>query len=120
MDAPSHEKLAAADERADPSSLLVAKVSSLGATLIVGLQHHHNTTNKVERVNSVIADVLCSVAGERADDCPALVQQVEFVINDPTSGYTPFYANRGQQCPAPPPPSDIRSLARPGCASGVR
>ena len=41
-----------------------------------------------------------SFAGERADDWPALVQLVVFALNDLASpigsGYTPFYADRGQ------------------------
>jgi len=73
---------------------------ALGASLIFGSPHHHNTTSKVERVNGVIADVLRSFAGERADDWPALVPLVEFALNDSASplgsGYTPFYADRGQ------------------------
>ena len=71
--------------------------AALGASLIFGSPHHHNTTTKVERVNGVIADVLLSFAGERADDWPTLVPRVEFAINDSASplgtGYTPFYAD---------------------------
>ncbi len=41
-----------------------------------------------------------SFANERGDGWPALVQLVEFAINDSVSplgsGYTPFYAYRGQ------------------------
>ena len=73
---------------------------TLGASLIFGSPHHHNTTSKVERVNGVIADVLRSFAGERADDWPDFVLLAEFAINDSAlqlgSGYTPFYADRGQ------------------------
>ena len=54
----------------------------------------------MELVNCRIADVLRSFAGERADDWQALVPLVEFAINDSASplgtGYTPFYADRGQ------------------------
>ena len=57
----------------------------LGASLIVGSPHHHNTTSKVERVNGVIADVLRSFADDRCDDWPDLVQLVEFAINDSAS-----------------------------------
>jgi hypothetical protein len=42
------------------------------------LHVRHNTTNKVELVNSIIADMLCSFAGERADNWPDFVQLVEF------------------------------------------
>jgi transposase InsO family protein len=76
--------------------------AALGASLIFGLPHHNNTTSKVERVNGVIADVLRSFAfaGEWADDWPDFVPLVEFAINYSASplgsGYTPFYANRGQ------------------------
>ena len=70
--------------------------AALGASLIFGSPHHPNTTSKVERVNGVIADVLRSFAGERADDWPDIVPVVEFAINDSASplgsGYTPFYA----------------------------
>ena len=48
---------------------------ALGASLIFGSPHHHNTTSKVERVNGVIADVLHSFAGERADGWPALASE---------------------------------------------
>ena len=73
--------------------------------------HHHNTSSKVERVNGVIADVVRSFAGERCDDWPELVPLVEFAINDSASslgsGYTPFYADRGQH--------PRRVLSGPGC-----
>jgi hypothetical protein len=74
--------------------------NALGSSLIFGSPHHHNTTSKVERVNGVIADVLRSFANERCDNWPELVPLVEFAINDSASpldsGYTPFYADRGQ------------------------
>ncbi len=54
----------------------------------------------MERVNGVIADVLRSFAGDRADDWPEFLPLVEFAINDSVSplgsGYTQFYADRGQ------------------------
>ena len=89
--------------------------AALGSTLIFGSPHHHNTTSKVERINGVIADVLRSFANERVDDWPELVPLIEFAINDSASplgsGYTPFYADRGQHPrrplnpPAPPDPA---------------
>jgi hypothetical protein len=82
------------------SSFWTALHAALGASLIFGSPHHHNTTSKVERVNGVIADVLRAFAGHRCDDWPELVPLVEFAINDSAStlgsGYTPFYADRGQ------------------------
>ena len=42
--------------------------AALGASLIFGSQHHQTTTSKVERVNSVIADILRAVAGVLASD----------------------------------------------------
>jgi hypothetical protein len=99
---------------------------ALGATLIFGLQLHHNTTSKdckVERVNGVIVDVLCSFDSERANDWPALVPLVEFAINDSASplGSAPvgLHALLRRLRPAPPPPADTCRLARPGNASGV-
>ncbi len=81
-----------------------------------GSSHHHSTTGKVEeRTSGVIrvADVLRSFANERGDDWPALVPLVESAINDLASplgsGYTPFYAGRGQHPRrplTPPAPSD--------------
>jgi hypothetical protein len=52
-----------------------------------------------ERMN--IADVLRFFASERQDDWPALLPLVEIAIDDSVSpplgtGYTPFYADRGQ------------------------
>jgi hypothetical protein len=48
----------------------------------------------------MIADVLRCFASERCNDWPQLVQLVEFAINNSVStlgsGYTPFYADRGQ------------------------
>jgi hypothetical protein len=89
--------------------------AALGSTLIFGSPHHHNTTSKVERLNGVIADVLRSFANDRGDDWPELVPLIEFAINDSASplgsGYTPFYADRGQHPrrpltpPAPPDPA---------------
>ena len=74
--------------------------AALGASLIYGSPHHHKTASKVKCTNGVIADVLHSLAGERADDWPALMPQVKFAINDSASplgsGYTPFHADRGQ------------------------
>jgi hypothetical protein len=91
--------------------------AALGASLIFGSPHHHNTTSKVERVNGVIADVLRSFAGERADDWPALVPLVEFAINDSASplgsGYTPFYADRGQHPRRPLAPAAAADPAAP-------
>ncbi len=54
--------------------------AALGASLVFGSPHQHNlnTTSKVERVNSVIADVLRSFASQRGDDWPELVPLVEF------------------------------------------
>ena len=72
----------------------------LGASLIYGSPHHHNTTSKTGRVNGFVADVLRSFAGEYVDDRPALVPPVEFAINSTASplgsGNTPFYADRSQ------------------------
>jgi hypothetical protein len=87
----------------------------------VGVPHHHNrnTTGKVERINGVLAHVLCSFANGRGDDWPALVPRrlVEFAIHDSASplgsGYIPFYADRGQHPrrpltpPAPRDPQDL-------------
>ena len=42
--------------------------AALGASLICGSPHHHNTTSKVERVNGVIADDDVGVNGVIADD----------------------------------------------------
>ena len=50
------------------SAFLTGLHAALGASLIFGSLHHHNTTSKVERVNGVISDVPRSLAGERADD----------------------------------------------------
>jgi hypothetical protein len=84
--------------------------AALGSSLIFGSPHHHNTTSKVERVNGVIADVLRSFASDRGDDWPELTPLVEFAINDSASplgsGYTPFYADRGQHPRRPLTPPD--------------
>ena len=83
--------------------------TALGSSLVFGSPHHHNTTSKVERVNGVIEDVLRSFVGERGDDWPSLIPLVEFAINDSASslgtGYTPFYADRGQHPRRPMSPS---------------
>ena len=92
--------------------------AALGASLVFGSPHHHNTTSKVERVNGVIADVLRSFASERGDDWPELVPLVEFAINDSAStlgsGYTPFYADRGQH-----PRRPLLLTAPPDAAAAV-
>ena len=66
----------------------------MGAQFIY--QHHHKTNSKVEHVNSVIADVLRSIAGKRANDWQALVQLVKFAIYYLPSplgfGYRPFFS----------------------------
>jgi hypothetical protein len=85
--------------RASPAPLDRLHVA-LGASLIFDLPYRHNTTSKVEGVNGVIADVLRSFAGERADDWPDFVPLVEFTINDSASSlgsrYTPSYVDRDQ------------------------
>ena len=87
--------------------------------MIFGSLHYHNTTSKVERVNGVIADVLRSFAGERADDWPVLVPLVEFALNDSASplgsGYTPFYADR---CQHPHSPLNPAAAADPAAPAG--
>ena len=86
--------------------------AALGSTLLYGSPWHHNTNAKVERVNGVIADVLRSLVNARHDDWPSLLPLVEFAINDSLSalgtGFTPFYADRGQhpRRPLTPPPGD--------------
>ena len=90
---------------------------ALGASLIFGSPHHHNTTSKVERFNGVIADVLLSFAGDRCDHWPDLVPLVEFAINDSASSlgsrYTPFYADCGQHPRSPLTPPAGRDPAVP-------
>jgi len=91
----------------------------LGSTLIFGSPDHHNTSSKVESVNWVVADLLRAFANDRQDDWPLLTPLVEFAINDAASplgtGFTPFYADRGQhpQRPLTPP-----SQGRPAEARG--
>ena len=93
------------------SSFWTSLHEALGASLIFGSPNHHNTTAKVERVNAVIEDVLRSFVAERQDNWPELTPLVEFAINDSASplgtGYTPFYADRGQHPRRPlTPPAD--------------
>jgi len=84
--------------------------AALGALLVFGSPHHHNTTSKVERVNGVIADVLRSFASERGDDWPELVPLVEFAINDSASRSAPAArpstptaaSTRAARCCSPP------------------
>ena len=66
-------------------------------------------------MNGVIADVLRSFVADRGDDWPDFVPLAEFAINDSASalgsGYTLFYADRGQHprrplnSPASPDPA---------------
>ena len=83
--------------------------AALGSSLIFGSPYHHNTTAKVERLNGVVGDVLRSFVNERHDNWPELTPLVEFAINDSASalgtGYTPFYADRGQHPRRPLTPS---------------
>ena len=78
---------------------------TLSSTLIFGLQEHHNTTSKVELVNSVIADVLCALVNDWQDNWPELTQLVEFAINNTASplgtGFTPFFADSCQHPRSP-------------------
>ena len=102
---------------------------ALGASLVFGSPHHHNTTSKVERVNGVVADVLRSFAGERADDWPALVPLVEFANESPstirrrrsgpatrhstpTAASTPVAPSTPQLPPTPRPPPGPARLRR--------
>ena len=107
------------------SDFWTALHAALGTALVFGSPHHHNTNAKTERVNGVIADVLRAFVAERQDNWPALIPLVEFAINDSASplgtGYTPFYADRGQHPrrplsvpldPAAPPPSSGLAVAQ--------
>ena len=101
--------------------------AALGASLVYGSPHHHNTTSKVERVNGVIADVLRSFAGERADDWPALVPLVEFAINDSasplgsaTNRSSPTAASNSAVRLPPPRPLTLRVQARTSHSHGAR
>ena len=78
---------------------------ALGSTLIFGSQDHHNTTSKVKRVNSVIADVLRAFVEDRQDNWQELTPLVEFAINNTASPLTPFFADSGQHpcCQLAPP-----------------
>jgi len=95
---------------------------ALGSTLIFGSPEHHNTTSKVERVNGVIADVLRAFVNDRQDNWPELTPLVEFAINDAASplgtGFTPFFADRGQhpRRPLAPPTSGTAPEAKGGKA----
>jgi hypothetical protein len=99
------------------SAFWTALHAALGSSLIFSSPHHHNTPSKVERVNGVIADVLRAFAGDRGDDWPEFVPLAEFAINDsvspPGSGYTPFYADRGQHPRRPLTPPDAPDPAAP-------
>ena len=75
--------------------------TGLHAALVLGSTHHHAATSKVERVNSAITDVVRSFrqrARRRLDGPRA------------ATGYTPFYADRGQhpRRPRTPPPHPTR------------
>jgi hypothetical protein len=65
------------------SAFWTALHTALGASLILGSLHHHNTGSKVERVNGVIADVLRSFAGDRADKWPEFVPLGELQSTTP-------------------------------------
>ena len=84
------------------SALWTGLHAAPGASLIrvYGSPNRRGTTSEAERVNGVVADDLRSLAGERADDRPALAPLAESAISDSASplgtGYAPFYANRGQ------------------------
>ena len=92
---------------------------ALCAMLIFGSPHHHNTASnlKVKRINGVIADVLRSFAGDRCDDRQDFVPLAEFALNDSASslgsGYTPFFADRGQHPRRPLAPPDAPDPALP-------
>ena len=93
---------------------------ALASTPSFGSPEHHNTTCKVERVNSVIADVLRAFVNDWQDNWPELTPLVEFAINDAASplgtGFTPFFADRGQhpRRPLAPPTSGRAPEARGG------
>jgi hypothetical protein len=102
------------------TSLRTALHAALGTYLIFGSLHHHNTTSNVECVNGVITEV--AIAGNSSDNWLELVQLVEFAINDSAStlgsGYTQFYADRGQYprtgAQAPLPARCARLCCLPG------
>jgi hypothetical protein len=83
--------------------------AALGASLIFGSQHHHNTTSKVERVNGVIAHLIASfrhrlgpgalrsLLGQVADDGRDIFQKSCLVNRQEQS---PRLAVSGQQSSA--------------------
>ena len=93
---------------------------ALGASLIFGSSHHHNTTSKVARVNCFIANVLLSFSAYRGDDWPDFVPLAEFAINDSASalgsGYTQFYADSCQHPRRPLNPPASPDPATPACS----
>ena len=89
-------------ERMDSSSVLVAKRPLNGPARGAGCVAHRLAPRKVERVNSVIADVLRSSAGERADDWPTHVPLVEFAINDSASDRLHALLRRRRPAPRRP------------------
>ena len=96
----------------------------LGSTLSFWSPHHHNTSSKVERVNGVIEDVLRAFVNDRRDNWPDLIPLVEFAINDAASplgtGYTPFYADRGQHPRRPiAPPDEVDAPAAVGGGDAI-
>ena len=109
------------------SALWTGLHAALGASLVYGSPHHPKTTSKVERVNGVIAGVLRSFAGERADDWPALVPLVEFAINDSasplgsaTNRSSPTAASNSAVRLPPPRPLTLRVQARTSHSHGAR
>jgi hypothetical protein len=89
--------------------------AALGALLMFGSPHHHNTTSKVERINAVIADVLRSVrsfAGERADEWPDFVPLVEFAAVRHQRLRVAAWLRQSAP-PSPPRPAGGAGLSRP-------
>ncbi len=68
------------------STLWTDMHTALGLVDQLRLGPLHYTATKEERVNSVIADVLHSVAKERGDNWPEFAQLVKFGISESASG----------------------------------
>ena len=78
--------------------------TQLGSKLVMSTAYHPQTDGQTERANRTLEEMLRSYVSWRQDDWDTHLSTLELAINStrsPTTGFTPFYLNYGQEVRLP-------------------
>ena len=78
--------------------------TQLGSRLVMSTAYHPQTDGQTERANRTLEEMLRSYVSWRQDDWDTHLPTLELAINStrsPTTGYTPFWLNYGQEVRMP-------------------